>query len=114
MMFGMAGMDRLLLFREQRRWGGGLASGLLLAAAGPCRASTGAPLLVAALLLMPATCKRAAECLWPLVVAAVAVVLFLGLNRGPAADATVGTAFQALTSMRNVPRNLVAFLCFQE
>ena len=33
MMFGMAGMDRLLLFRQERRWGVGLASGLLLAAA---------------------------------------------------------------------------------
>jgi hypothetical protein len=113
MMFGMAGMDRLLLFREERRWGVGLASGLLLAAAVLCRASTAPLLLVAALLLMPATWKRAAECLWPLVVAAVAVVLFLGLNRGPTADATVGAAFQALTSMRNMPRNLVAFLCYQ-
>ncbi len=113
MTFGMAGMDRLLLFREERRWGAGLASGLLLAAAVLCRASTAPLLLVAVLLLMPATWKRAAACLWPLVVAAVVVVLFLGLNRGPAADATVGAAFQTLTSMRNVPRNLVAFLCFQ-
>jgi hypothetical protein len=113
MMFGMAGMDRLLLFREERRWGAGLASGLLLAAAVLCRASTAPLVLVAALLLMPATWKRAAECLWPLGVAAVTVVLFLGLNRGPAANATVGAAFQALTSMRNVPRNLVAFLCYQ-
>jgi hypothetical protein len=115
MMFGMAGMDRLLLFREERRWGAGLASGLLLAAAVLCRASTAPLVLVAALLLMPATWKRAAECLWPLGVAAAAVVLFLGLNRGPAANAgaTVGAAFQTLTSVRNVPRNLVAFLCFQ-
>jgi hypothetical protein len=113
MMFGMAGMDRLLLFREERRWGVGLASGLLLAAAVLCRASTAPLLLVAALLLMPAAWKRAAECLWPLGVAAVAVVLFLGLNRGPATNATVGAAFQALTSMRNAPRNLVAFLCYQ-
>ena len=112
-MFGMAGIDRLLLFREERRWGAGLASGWLLAAAVLCRASTAPLLLVAALLLMPATWKRAAECLWPLGVATVAVVLFLGLNRGPAAGATVGAAFQALTSMRNVPRNLVAFLGYQ-
>ena len=112
-MFGMAGMDRLLLFREERRWGAGLASGLLLAAAVLCRASTVPLLLVAALLLMPSTWKRAMECLWPLGVAALAVALFLGLNRGPAAHATVGAAFQSLTSMRNVPRNLVAFLCFQ-
>ena len=113
MMFGMAGMDRLLLFREERRWGAGLASGLLLAAAVLCRASTAPLLLVAALLLLPATWKRAAECLWPLAVAAVVVVVFVSLNRGPAANATVGAAFQALTSMRNVPRNLVAFLCYQ-
>ena len=112
-MFGMAGIDRLLLFREERRWGAGLASGWLLAAAVLCRASTAPLLLVAALLLMPATWKRAAECLWPLGVATVAVVLFLGLNRGPAVGATVGAAFQALTSMRNVPRNLVAFLGYQ-
>ena len=108
MMFGMAGMDRLLLFREERRWGAGLASGLLLAAAVLCRASTAPLLLVAALLLMPATWKRAAECLWPLAVAAVVVAVFVSLNRGPAANATVGAAFQMLTSMRNVPRNLVA------
>jgi hypothetical protein len=113
MMFGMAGMDRLLVFREGRRWGAGLASGLLLAAAVLCRASTAPLVVVAALLLMPATWKRAAECLWPLGVATAAVVLFLGLNRGPAPNATVGAAFQALTSMRNVPRNLVAFLCYQ-
>ena len=113
MMFGMAGMDRLLLFREERRWGAGLASGLLLAAALLCRASTAPLLLVAALLLMPATWKRALECLWPLGVAAVVVAAFLSLNRGPAANATVGAAFQALTSARNVPRNLVAFLCYQ-
>ena len=39
--------------------------------------------------------------------------MFVSLNRGPAADATVGAAFQSLTSLRNVPRNLVAFLCYQ-
>jgi Dolichyl-phosphate-mannose-protein mannosyltransferase len=113
MMFGMAGMDRLLLFREERRWSAGLASGVLLAAAILCRASTAPLLLVAALLLMPATWKRAAECLWPLGIAAMVVAVFVSLNRGPATGATVGTAFQALTSMRNVPRNLVAFLCYQ-
>jgi hypothetical protein len=113
MMFGMLGMDRLLLFREERRWGAGLASGLLLAAAVLCRASTAPLVLVAALLLMPATWKRAAECLWPLAVAVVVVAGFVSLNRGPAANATLAGAFQMLSSMRNVPRNLVAFLCFQ-
>ncbi len=112
-MFGMAGMDRLLLFREERRWGAGVASGLLLAAAVLCRASTAPLLLVAALLLMPAEWKHAAERMWPLAVAVVAVAVFAGLNRGPAADATVGAAFQALASIRNVPRNLVAYLCYQ-
>jgi hypothetical protein len=113
MMFGMAGMDRLLLFREERRWGAGLASGLLLAAALLCRASTAPLLLAAALLLMPANWIRAAGCLWPLGVAIVVTAGFLSLNRGSAANATVGAAFQALAAVRNVPRNLVAFLCFQ-
>ena len=113
MMFGMAGMDRLLLFREDRRWGAGLASGVLLAAALLCRASTAPLLLVAALLLMPASWKRAAACLWPLGVALVVAAGFLSLNRGTAGNATVGAAFQALTATRNVPRNLVAFLCYQ-
>jgi hypothetical protein len=112
-MFGMAGMDRLLLFREERRWGAGLSSGLLLAAAVLCRASTAPLLLVAALLLIAATGKRAAESLWPLGVAAVVVAVCVSLDRGSAPNATVGAAFQVLTSMRNVPRNLVAFLCYQ-
>jgi hypothetical protein len=41
------------------------------------------------------------------------VAVFVSLNRGPAAGATVGAAFEMLTSLRNVPRNLVAFLCYQ-
>ena len=113
MMFGMAAMDRLLLFGEGRRWGAGLAGGLLLAAALLSRASTAPLVLVAALVLMPATWKRAAERLWPLGVAAVVVVALLSLNCGPGGGATLGGAFQMLTSMRNVPRNLVAFLCYQ-
>ena len=112
-MFGMAGMDRLLVFREERRWGAGLASGLLLAAAVLCRATTVPLLLVAALLLMPATWKRAAECLWPLGIAVVVVAVLLGLNRGPEGNASLGGAFQTLTAVRNVPRNLVGFGCFQ-
>jgi hypothetical protein len=112
-MFGTAGMDRLLLFREERRWGAGLASGLLLAAAALSRASTAPLSLVAALLLMPKTAGQAVKRLWPLGIAAAAVAVFVSLNRGPAAGATVGAAFQMLTSLRNVPRNLVAFLCYQ-
>ena len=112
-MFGMAGMDRLLLYRQQRRWGAGLAAGLLLAAAVLCRASAVPLVVAAALLVMPSTWKRAAARLWPLGVAAVAVALFAGLNREPAADAGVGSALPMLISLRNVPRNLVAVLCFQ-
>jgi hypothetical protein len=112
-MFGMAGLDRLLSFREQRRWGAGVASGVLLAAAVLCRASTAPLLLVGALLLWPRTWRHAAEWFWPLAVALVLTTVFISLNRGPAAHATVGAAFQSLTSVRNVPRNLVAFLCYQ-
>ena len=112
-LFGIAGLDRLLLFREQRRWGTGLVSGVLLAAAVLCRASTAPLLLVGALLLWPPTWKRATQWLWPLAVAAVLAAVFVSLNRGPAAHATVGAAFQSLTSLHNVPRNLVAFLCYQ-
>jgi hypothetical protein len=109
MMFGMAGMDRVLLFREDRRWVSGLASGLLLAAAILCRVSTAPLLLVALLLLWPPTWKL----VWPLIVAVIAAAFFLTLYRGTAPGATVGGAFQMLTSLRNVPRNLVAFLCYQ-
>jgi hypothetical protein len=101
MMFGMAGLDRVLLFRDQRRWGAGLASGLLLAAAILCRASTAPLLLVAVLFLWPPTWKV----VWPVIVAVTAATVF--------ANATVGEAFQSLTSLRNVPRNLVSFLCYQ-
>ena len=113
LMFGMAGMDRVLLFRQERRWGAGVAAGLLLAAAVLCRASTAPMLLVAALLLMPETWKRAARALWPVAVAVAIAGVAVGLNRGPAENATLGGAIQSLTSLRNVPRNLVAFLCFQ-
>jgi hypothetical protein len=109
MMFGMAGLDRVLLFRDERRWVPGLASALLFAAAILCRASTVPLLLVAVLLLWPPAWKV----VWPLIVAVIVATLFVSLNRGPAADATVGAAFQSLTSLRNVPRNLVAFLCYQ-
>ncbi|MEO8371635.1 MAG: hypothetical protein ABI806_20780 [Candidatus Solibacter sp.] len=111
MTFGMAGMDRVLAFRERGRWLAGVLGGLLLAAAVLCRVSTAPLLLVAGLMLMPATRKRMAECLWPVALAALAAAVFVSLGRGANANAT--GAFQALTSMQNVPRNLVAFLCFQ-
>jgi hypothetical protein len=113
MAFGMAGMDRVLAFRERNQWPAGVLGGLLLAAAVLCRVSTAPLLLVAVLLLMPSTWKRALESLWPVALAAVAAIVLVSLNRGAAVNATATAAFQALTSMRNVPRNLVAFLCFQ-
>src|SRR6185369_11227789 len=61
----------------------------------------------------PATRKRAVECLWPVALAVVAAAVFVSLSRGTAANSTAADAFRALTSMQNVPRNLVAFLCFQ-
>jgi hypothetical protein len=112
-MFGMMGMDCVLRFREERGWGAGLSAAFLLGAAVLCRASTVPLLLVAGLLLMPAGWKRMAPCLWPVAVACVLVAAFASLNRGAAERATVGAAFQLLTSMRNVPRNLVGFLCYQ-
>ena len=57
MMFGMAGMDRVLALPRAASLGCGLASALLLAAAILCRASTAPLLLVAALLLWPPTWK---------------------------------------------------------
>jgi len=86
---------------------------LLLAAALLCRASTVPLVLAAALLLMPMTRKSAVKYLWPLGIAAVVVAAFVGLNGGGAVHATVGTAFQTLLAARNVPRNLVAFFCYQ-
>ena len=59
------------------------------------------------------TRKSAVKYLWPLGIAAVVVAAFVGLNGGGAAHATVSTAFQTLLAARNVPRNLVAFLCYQ-
>lgn len=100
-MFAMMGIDRVLLFRENMSRGAGAAGAALLAAAVLCRANTAPLVLVAALLLAPFHLKR----LWPLGVTALLVVAFLGLNRSP--------AFQALTGLRNMPRNTVAFLCFQ-
>ena len=113
MMFGMWGMDRVLVFDAQRRLPAGLAGGVLLAAAVLCRASTAPLLIVAALLLWPAGWRSAPAYLWPLALATALVALGLAWNRGPAANATAAGAFQALTAMRNVPRNLIAFLCYQ-
>jgi hypothetical protein len=113
MTFAMWGMDRVLVFDEDRGWRAGLLGGVLLAAGVLCRVSTAPLLAAAALYLWPARWKSAAAHLWPLALALLVVAVSLGSNRGPAADATVAGAFQALTSMRNVPRNLIAFLSYQ-
>ncbi len=113
MTFGMWGMDRVLAFREQRQWLAGVAAGILLAAALLCRVSTAPLLLVAAMFLWPDAWKSALKNFWPVALAAVLATIGLLLNRGPAANATVGGAFQALTSAANVPRNLIGFLSYQ-
>jgi len=111
--FAMLGIGRVLAFRENRRVGTGIAAGTLLALAITCRGTTAMLFVVAALLLAPSSLKRTAAYLWPLVLTVLLVVAILSLNRGPAPKAGVAGAFQQLTSWRNVPRNLVAFLCFQ-
>ena len=98
---GVWGLDRILTFRARQTWTAGAAAALLLAAAILCRATTIPLLLVATLWLYPKGWKS----LWPLAL----VLIPLLLNRG----ASVAGAFQALTAFRNVPRNLVAFLCYQ-
>lgn len=111
--FAMLGIGRVLAFRETLSAPTGIAAGTLLALAIACRGTTAMLFVVAALLLVPANLKRAAAYFWPLLVTVVLVVAILSLNRGPAPKAGVQGAFQALTSIRNVPRNTVAFLCFQ-
>ena len=111
--FAMLGIGRVLAFREDLRIGTGVAAGTLLALAITCRGTTAMVFLVAALLLVPSNWKRAPAYFWPLLLTVVLVAAILTLNRGPAPKAGVAGAFQALTSIRNVPRNLVAFLCFQ-
>jgi hypothetical protein len=104
--FGAFGLDRVLAFREQRTPAAGVAAGVLLAAAVLCRATTLAMVLAAALLLVPAGWRRAAESLWPVAIALGLAALLVGHR-------DIAGAFSALTAMRNVPRNLVGFLCFQ-
>jgi hypothetical protein len=111
--FAMLGIGRVLAFRDDRRIRTGLAAGTLLALAITCRGTTGIVFVVAALLLMPSSVKRAAAYFWPLLLTVAMVVAILALNRAGVAGAGVTGAFQALTSIRNVPRNVVGFLCFQ-
>ncbi len=103
--FAMLGMDRVMAFLENPRIPAGMAAGALLALAILCRGTTAMLFLVSALLLLPGDFKRALAYLWPL---GVTVVLVLALSHPG-----VKGAFQQLTSVRNVPRNVVAFLCFQ-
>jgi len=60
---------------------------------------------VAALLLLPGNFKRALACLWPLGLTALLVPAM--------SNSGVAGAFQQLTAIRNIPRNIVGFLCFQ-
>jgi hypothetical protein len=103
--FGMWGLDRILDFRERERWGVALAAATLLAAAALCRATTLPLLLVAALWVY----RPGWKLLWPIALAAALIVIVTVLTRGPA----VGGAFALLTSLGNVPRNLIAFLAYQ-
>jgi Dolichyl-phosphate-mannose-protein mannosyltransferase len=111
--FAMLAMDRVMAFRENLRPGAGVAAGALLALAILCRGTTAMLILVSALLLVPGSLKRAFACLWPLGLTVLLVPAILGLNRGHGGSVTVAGAFQQLTSVRNIPRNIVAFLCFQ-
>ena len=111
--FAMLGIGRALAFRENLRVGTGIAAGTLLALAITCRGTTAMLFAVAALLLVPSSLKRAAAYLWPLLLTVLLVVAILALNRDRAPNAGVAGAFQQLTSTRNIPRNLVAFLSFQ-
>jgi hypothetical protein len=101
MAFGIWGLDCVLAFRERQRWTIGMAATLLLAAAILCRATTAPLLVVAALWLWP----KGWRALWPMALVLIPVVL----NRGTAA----ANAFETLTALRNVPRNLVAFLGYE-
>jgi hypothetical protein len=104
---GTWGLERVLVFREEQRKSAGVAAGILLAAAVLCRGNAAALVVVAALLLMPSGWNRVWSCYWPLLIALALAGGWLALQGGPA------TAFRSLTGWRNVPRNLVGFLCFQ-
>ena len=109
--FGLAAMERLLAYRDSARVGGGIAAGLLFAAAVLCRASTLAMLPAGALLVMPSEWRRAAARWWPLALAAGVVAAFEVVTRG--SDSALSGPLALLTQFRNVPRNLVSFLGFQ-
>jgi hypothetical protein len=111
--FAMLAMDRVMAFRENLRPGAGAAAGALLALAILCRGTTAMLLVVSTLLLLPENFKRTVAYLWPLGLTGLLVLTILGLNRSHGGSVTVAGAFQQLTSIRNVPRNIVAFLCFQ-
>jgi hypothetical protein len=105
--FGVWGLDRILVFREEQRWTAGVVGGVLLAAGALCRATAGMLIVAAALMLMPASWKRALACYWPLAIAVALAVAALAYSGAAAAP------FSTLTALRVVPRNLVSFLCFE-
>jgi hypothetical protein len=111
--FGVLGIDRVLAFREERRWHAGLLAALFLAAAMLCRANAVPLVVVAGALLIPAAWKHAAASLWPVALAILVAAVVLSLNRGGAANASAGAAFRSLTSIGNEPRNAISFLAFQ-
>jgi hypothetical protein len=111
--FAMLGMNRVMAFREHQRIGVGAAAGALLALAILCRGTTAMLFFVSALLLFPGNFKRTFAYLWPLGLTVLLVLAILELNRGHGGGVTIAHAFQQLTSIRNIPRNIVAFLCFQ-
>lgn len=111
--FAMIGLERVLAFRVSRSAAAGIVAALFLAAATQCRASTVPLLGVAVLLLWPASMKRAAQSLWPVALAlAIGVAAILVTRSGPAGH-TLASSLRALTGLRNIPRNFVAFFAYQ-
>ena len=131
--FGTWGIERVLAFREQRRATAGILAAILLAAAVLCRASTAPLLIVAALLLPPvefgpvADTSRPAKSMgivagpllpasrrwWPVGVALLLAAAGAMVGRDTSGSGTLAGSFQALTAVRNAPRNAVSYLAFQ-
>src|SRR5262249_47898095 len=113
--FGVLGIDRVLAFREERRWHAGVLGAFFLAAAILSRANTVPLAVVAGALLVPASWRQAAASLWPVALAILVAAAVLSMHRGAVANASAsaGAAFRSLTSVRNVPRNAISLLAFQ-
>ena len=83
MMFGMAGMDRVLLFREAASLGCGAGGGLAAGRRRPLPRQHRAAAVGGGAPALAANVEARLSRLWPLAIAAVAAV-FVSLNRGPA------------------------------